>query len=168
MANQYTAKSYITDTEAQCCVCKQIKSISNFYIDKKNIYRKQVSYACKECTKERSRLNHNTRVKVDIKYKLSKKDQYLKSKYGISLEEYNSKLQIQKYCAICGIELNINNSNAHLDHDHLTGNIRSFLCGNCNRGIGSFHDEIWKMKKAIQYLEQYGKTDISPKEGSRL
>ena len=52
--------------------------------------------------------------------------------------------------------------------DGETGKLRSFLCGNCNRGLGSFHDEIWKMKKAIQYLKQHGKTDISPKEGSRL
>ena len=168
MANKYTAYSYITETEAECNTCKQKLPYAAFYIDKKNKYRNQLSYSCKECTKARSRFHHNTRVKVDIKYRLAKKDSYLKSEYGIGLDEYKERLKSQKYCAICDIELQENNPNVHLDHDHITGKLRSFLCGNCNRGLGSFHDEIWKMKKAIQYLKQYGKTDNSPKEGSRL
>lgn len=73
MSNQYTARSYITDTEAQCCICKKIKEHKDFYVDKKNKYRKQVSYACKECTKEKARERHNTRVKTNVVYKLAKK-----------------------------------------------------------------------------------------------
>ena len=161
MANKYTAYTYITDSEAVCCVCKKHLPHSEFYVDKKNKYRKYLSYSCKECTKARSRLHHNTRVKLDIAYKLSKKDQYLKSKYGLTLSEYTEELRAQKYCAICGVELFTNDPNSHLDHCHRTGKIRSFLCGNCNRGIGSFKDNIQFLEKAILYLKSHNEHENS-------
>lgn len=161
MANKYTAYTYITETEAECCVCKQKLPHSAFYKDKKNKYRKFLSYSCKECTKERSRYFHNTRVKCDTKYKLAKKSAYLKSEYGLTLSEYIEKLQAQKYCAICGVELFTNDPNSHLDHCHRTGKIRSFLCGNCNRGIGSFKDNIQSLESAILYLKSHNEYENS-------
>ena len=52
-------------------------------------------------------------------------------------------------------ELSTNDPNVHLDHCHKTGKIRAFLCSNCNRGIGCFHDDISKMKQAILYIESH-------------
>lgn len=43
-----------------------------------------------------------------------------------------------------------------VDHNHKTGAIRKFLCTNCNRGLGHFHESINKMKTAIRYLEEHG------------
>ena len=168
MTNKHTAYTYVSDTEAQCSDCGEIKPHTDFYKMKQYIHRKECSYYCKECSRIRSRKNHNKRVKTDIEYKLKKKDAYLKSKYNVSLEEYNNKLLTQDTCDICGIKLNSFNSNAHLDHCHTTGKIRSFLCGNCNRGIGSFHDEIWKLEKAIEYLRKYNDDSSIIKEGRRL
>lgn len=87
--------------------------------------------------------------------KQNKKSSYIKTEYGITLQEYQEKLAQQKVCAICGVELSTGDSNTHLDHCHKTGKIRAFLCGNCNRGIGSFHDEIWKLEQAIKYLNSH-------------
>jgi len=161
MANKYTAYTYITETEAQCCVCKKIKPHAEFYIDKKNKYRKTISYACKECTKEKSRSYHNKRMLYDTEYKLAKKSAYLKNEYGLTLSQYIEKLQAQKYCAICGVELFTNDPNSHLDHCHKTGKLRDFLCGNCNRGIGSFKDNIQSLEKAIQYLKSHNEHENS-------
>jgi len=38
------------------------------------------------------------------------------------------------------------------DHDHSTGVFRGWLCHDCNRAIGSFKDDIPRIKRAIDYL----------------
>lgn len=168
MANKYTAYTYITDTLKRCSLCGEVKEHTDFHKDGKNIYGKGLAYYCKLCANKKARDNHNLRVKTDPNYKLAKKDAYIKAEYGLSLAEYQAKLLLQKNCPICMKELHLNDQNTHLDHCHKTGKIRSFLCGNCNRGIGSFHDEVWKMRNAIQYLESYSDNVVVAKEGSRL
>lgn len=56
-------------------------------------------------------------------------------------------------CAICG-ELFYKPSNACIDHNHETGEIRGLLCKKCNFGIGLFNDDIKLLKKAIKYLKK--------------
>ena len=46
-----------------------------------------------------------------------------------------------------------------LDHDHKTGNMRGWLCHECNRALGNFKDNIELLKRALQYLE--GNNDVS-------
>ena len=155
MANQYTATTYITDTHKQCSLCKEIKEHKDFHKCKTHKHGKGLAYYCKECANKKSRIHHKNRINSDVAYKLQKKDSYIKSRYGLSLTQYTEKLLAQKTCAICGVELATNDPNVHLDHCHKTGKIRAFLCGNCNRGIGSFHDETWKLESAIKYLQTH-------------
>jgi hypothetical protein len=54
-------------------------------------------------------------------------------------------------CAIC----NNNYPVLNIDHDHETGKVRALLCGECNRGLGFFHDNLELLKKGIDYLETY-------------
>ncbi len=62
-------------------------------------------------------------------------------------------------CAICGVSIalvgtkNIKDG-AHVDHDHVTGNIRGLLCHNCNAGIGYLREDISLLENAIQYLNK--------------
>jgi hypothetical protein len=42
-----------------------------------------------------------------------------------------------------------------VDHNHETGQIRGVLCHQCNRGIGAFKDNIERMKRALNYLEEH-------------
>lgn len=86
----------------------------------------------------------------------------LKSRYGITPEQYNEMLIIQNNCcAICGNEetaINVGTNKIQklaVDHCHRTGKVRGLLCQDCNRGIGKFHDDISRLKKAIEYLEKY-------------
>jgi hypothetical protein len=154
MPNQFTAKLLVTDTTAQCSKCKQHKLFSEFHIGGYK-HRHGCAYYCKECACVNSRKNHNERMLVDKDYAYKKKMSYYKTKYGLTEQEYLSKRQAQKTCAICNKLLKKGDPNVHLDHNHTTGKIRDFLCTNCNRGLGHFHEDINKMKSAIKYLNKH-------------
>ncbi|MHC6203069.1 endonuclease VII domain-containing protein [Breznakiellaceae bacterium SP9] len=40
-----------------------------------------------------------------------------------------------------------------LDHNHLTGTGRAWICDSCNTGLGRFKDDIDLLHSAIQFLE---------------
>lgn len=42
----------------------------------------------------------------------------------------------------------------NLDHDHVTGQFRGWLCGRCNTSIGGLGDDITGLQRAIAYLER--------------
>ena len=42
----------------------------------------------------------------------------------------------------------------HLDHDHVTGKFRGWLCNQCNLGIGHLGDSIEGLERALAYLRR--------------
>jgi hypothetical protein len=59
-----------------------------------------------------------------------------------------------EWCECCGRLLE---SAPCLDHCHLTGVFRGWLCSQCNCGIGLLGDDIAGLNKAIAYLKKvYG------------
>ena len=71
--------------------------------------------------------------------------------YGIDPDEANAMLGRQGgLCAICGQPMD----KPSLDHNHVTGKVRGFLCDHCNRGLGYFKDNIETMLCACLYLER--------------
>lgn len=40
-----------------------------------------------------------------------------------------------------------------LDHDHITGKPRAWICDSCNTGLGRFKDDINTIQDAIEYLK---------------
>ena len=84
---------------------------------------------------------------------------HLKQKYGMTLEEYNSKREKQNNrCAICK-----GTSTHHLvvDHDHESGAIRDLLCSECNLGLGKFRDNALILEAALVYLNKHSKSESS-------
>lgn len=81
----------------------------------------------------------------------------MKTKYGITLDEYDQMLKDQKYrCAICDEK-----SKLCIDHCHATGSVRGLLCLKCNSAIGYFGDNLQKVKAAAEYLEHFSVIDGS-------
>jgi len=53
-------------------------------------------------------------------------------------------------CEICDEEAK--NSKIVLDHCHISGYFRGYICNNCNVAIGMLKDNVNILKKAINYL----------------
>jgi hypothetical protein len=79
-------------------------------------------------------------------------------RYGLSKDEYDSKLAAQKnLCAVCGKaqENNRGKDSLCVDHDHVTGKVRDLLCVKCNSGIGMFDDSVELLTAALAYLVRH-------------
>jgi hypothetical protein len=83
----------------------------------------------------------------------------LKKCYGITLDQYNILLEVQRgVCAICKkAETVVCNKkgdvrNLAVDHNHVTGEVRGLLCTACNQGLGNFKDSIASLTQAAHYL----------------
>ena len=107
-------------------------------------YREANSDKCREKARTYYYQNKDACKKRMWKY-------HIKRTYGLTLEEYLRLVEQQNYkCKICQKEVNYR---LHVDHDHLTGDIRGLLCTACNWGLGSFMDSIKSLQVAISYLK---------------
>ena len=55
-------------------------------------------------------------------------------------------------CAICNRKLE-SMTHCHVDHNHMTGQIRGLLCSRCNRAIGWMEDSAALLYSAAKYLD---------------
>jgi hypothetical protein len=113
----------------------------------------------KKANKKYNKKTNNEAVKKYIstpKGKEAQRKSNLKSKYGLSPEEYDNKLANQNHkCAICGLDETENKKKLAVDHDHSTGKVRDLLCINCNTGLGMFKENIDNLATAIKYLNKH-------------
>lgn len=85
---------------------------------------------------------------------------HLRSKFGISGEDYNLLLASQNgVCAICGQPETAKRNGVvkflAVDHNHKTGKIRGLLCQKCNTMVGHSDDNAERLKDAAAYLEKH-------------
>ena len=86
-------------------------------------------------------------------HKVYRREYELKTKYGISIEDYNALLVAQgNKCAICKQP---SSKTFHIDHCHETGEVRGALCHKCNTAIGSLDDSVKLLQSAIIYLTSH-------------
>ncbi len=106
------------------------------------------------------------RKKAQKKYNNSEKgqrvvrDAHLRRKYGLPFGEFDRMLAEQGgVCAICGgppvARKCAQPARLHVDHDHVTGKVRSLLCMMCNQMLGSCRDTAAILKAGIEYLERH-------------
>jgi len=74
----------------------------------------------------------------------------LQRRYKLSPNEYFRLLAHQNgRCSICNDLL----LDPHVDHNHITGQVRGLLCRHCNIALGHFRESLAIMKGAIAYIE---------------
>jgi hypothetical protein len=87
------------------------------------------------------------------KHPESKKNSHLKSRYGITLDQFKEiELKQNGLCAICDQPLPVNPKFHQVDHNHRTNHLRGILCFSCNRLIGACGENYLILAKAIDYL----------------
>lgn len=125
-------------------------------------YRRTDEYRAKEAAYKarpevRSRKNAQRRVENSPDRRVANRAQLLRSRYGLTAEQHDAMLAEQRgLCFICGNPPDPNGvkaaSRLHVDHDHVTGKVRSLICNHCNRGVGAFRDDPELMRVAALYI----------------
>tara|TARA_R110002167_G_scaffold543_8_gene2459 strand:- start:2199 stop:2624 length:426 start_codon:yes stop_codon:yes gene_type:complete len=127
----------------RCSKCKEEKAIGMFWNNKS--MKDGLDTLCMECRKDSS--NKTYAKNADLVW-----ERQLLVKYGITVEDYNYKLEQQRGgCAIC-FQSNTSGRRLAVDHNHDTGVVRGLLCGRCNIGLGQFGDNVDNLEAAIDYL----------------
>jgi len=164
---QKPKKDWSTDEGFKICrKCLNKKPINDFNIHYgKTRTKDKMRNECKECQKTHSREHWKkiaTRESEKKKiYHLNNRKVahgwHLKSKYGITLVDYQKMLDLQNgKCAICGSDKPKGNyRHFAVDHNHTTGELRGLLCTQCNTGIGLLQDSPDLLLKAAEYIQSY-------------
>lgn len=141
--------------QKRCGKCKETKPLDSFYNLKTSSDGK--GYRCKPCDKEAKRKWLKDKPEH---YRNYQRRNNLKTKYGITMEDYYDILEKQGgVCGICGAESNCYDTTHHIvdnfavDHCHTTGKVRGLLCNQCNRGLGMLGDTSEALEKAYKYLK---------------
>ena len=88
--------------------------------------------------------------------RIARRTYTLKTKYNMTPEQYQHKLDhANGCCEICENPLIVKQSTC-LDHNHKTGQVRGILCSACNSMLGFSKEKIDTLQRAIMYLQKYG------------
>ena len=81
------------------------------------------------------------------------KHQRLVREYGISLEDYNERVDKQQQrCACCG-----DYAKLVVDHCHTNGNVRDLLCNRCNTVVGMVEENVNIVENIKDYILKWTK-----------
>lgn len=125
---------------------KELERRKEYYIKNRERIREYDKQYAKKNKDRRNLLRRERRKKDPI----NARKNWLKYKYGLTLEQYeNMKLQQKEKCKLCDQKKFL-----VIDHNHLSGKIRGLLCQGCNKGLGHFQENIIILKEAIKYLSK--------------
>jgi hypothetical protein len=84
-------------------------------------------------------------------------DNSLRSRYGMTLDDYNDMFKEQKgSCAICKTHQVDLKGKLCVDHCHKSGKVRALLCYKCNNQVGVFeHSDIKALSAYVDYHNQH-------------
>lgn len=96
---------------------------------------------CKPCHNLVSKRNRERRHGSSRNYLLG-------YRYGVPAKIVDDLLRAQKgLCAVCR-----KRDARHVDHDHMTGEVRGVLCFSWNGALGHFEDATTRLEAALEYL----------------
>jgi hypothetical protein len=132
-----------------CSKCKLPKDIEKDF-GKKKCNKDGLNHYCLVCERQRCKTNFRK-----VSYKEATKYRSILRNYGLTKEEYLTKLQSQNFaCAICQASL-MNDRYTHVDHDHNTGKVRDMLCQECNILLGIIENNVDKLGSCLAYLAKH-------------
>lgn len=125
-----------------------------------------ITKTCESCKKRNRKFKKTPEFREwRIKYnnspngRLSNRKCFIKSRYGITLDDYNRMFEEQGgKCAICDES---SDKALLIDHNHKNNNVRQLLCNYCNVMLGQARDSVARLRKAADYLEHHNQLDNS-------
>ncbi len=150
-----------------CGGCKAEKPIEKFC---KNARAKDgFSDRCRECAsayckewrhvdKDRAKAKDKaTKLKHRFSVSLAKSRHVAKQQGHVfcSATEAELKAAFTGFCDVCGVPEAECNYRLCMDHCHITGELRGFLCGRCNKALGLFGDSDDILLSAMRYLAKH-------------
>jgi recombination endonuclease VII len=149
--------NYKAPVSKLCTDCDVEKPVDQFHYFRSRWSSDRLYFEgrCKECTREKERLQRVNKIGSFAKKPMLAREYRLQTKYGLSLELYERHLQMQQgVCAICKEPPPPPGAAPFcVDHDHETGATRSILCNPCNQGLGRFKDNSELLRNAAEYIE---------------
>ena len=140
--------------EKECRKCFIWQSVKMFGNKTKSIDNLQSM--CKKCSSQSVLDSYYRRGGYNPEAKI-------KSRFGITEEQYQEKLSLQHgVCMICK-KPNVNGRRLSIDHDHFCCSmrltcgrcIRDLLCNNCNVAIGLVSESKETLQNMIDYLNKW-------------
>jgi hypothetical protein len=134
-----------------CITCNRRRQAR--YRSRPEVRRRAVERAREWQRRNRERYLENQRAykeKNRARIQGENRERHLRQTYGLTPEQYDAMNSAQNgLCAICSrSEI----GGLHIDHDHRTGSVRGLLCGRCNKAIGLFDDDPYRIQAAGIYL----------------
>jgi hypothetical protein len=142
--------------DSRCKPCVRGKKADRYYRNRAGVLEQAREYRRRNGDRLRAASAEYRRTRCPIK----QKNYELVTRFGITLEDYNTKLAEQGgACAICRSTHPGRKGATHfaVDHDHGTGAVRGLLCARCNTGIGGLRDDPATVDAAAAYLRKWGK-----------
>jgi len=98
------------------------------------------------------RPHQNARARNSVeKNHVNTRHHHLRRRYGIGAADVAAMVAQQGgACPICVRPLG---QRHHVDHDHVTGEVRAVLCFTCNGGLGNYGDDAVRLRRAAAYLD---------------
>ena len=113
------------DEQRVCYQCKKTKNILEYgTVNKDNFSRAYTKKICNNCARKNQKIIRRLRNL----YEAMKPD----------------------HCMLCQAKSDV----LEIDHCHITGQFRGWICKNCNTGLGKFLDDSQFLIKAIEYLHK--------------
>src|SRR5215472_14832434 len=96
----------------------------------------------------------NCRKEENQKYRKQNSSRSRFKLYGVTQDQFDFMLEAQGgLCAVC-CEPMKPGKQTHIDHDHLTGEVRGLLCHGCNIALGCFLDDGLILLNAADYVRR--------------
>ena len=128
----------------------------------KDWYRKNAAKVIEKAKIYRENNKEKVQAQRKASYAIRKhvsREWFIRSKYGITIDEYNRLLELQGgVCAICRRPEKAKGRmvNLSIDHDHQTGKVRGLLCNFCNRSLPLI-ENMERLRNALRYIEDHSK-----------
>lgn len=148
-------------TEKDCPQCERRLPVDAFGLRKSHGSAKWRS-RCRECEAANSRLRNKNAQRRHSKdpgsASLSALRGYAKE-LGIPWAEVVERYPTDNRCEVCRRTPEEASPGGRftrlsLDHCHVTGELRGFLCGQCNLGLGQLGDTLQRLQAAVRYLKR--------------